>query len=391
MRTAPRAAMTVYGVFAASLFAACAAVPTPLYPIYQQDFGLEPVHVTVVFSIYVASLLVALLCGGRLSDHLGRKPVIAAALLLNLAAILCFIFADSLPDLLLARIVQGFGMGIAIPTCGAAIIDADPARGPALNSVTPFYGMACGGIVTGVLVSYAPMPTLVPYLVTATLTTATLATLAFMPETVSRKAGALASLVPSFAIPPVAREPFVRLAPTVFAGWALGGLFMSLMPTILRHVLHSESRMLSGVVVFALFASAAAGVNFARTRDARAMMVRGGLTMLAGMVLTITGIEIGNVVFIFAGTILTGAGQGFAFSSSMRLLLPLVKEHERAGMLAVFFALSYMAFAVPAIIAGMAAPHIGLARTALWYGVGTGLLLVMSLVAMTRTPQPKRC
>ena len=54
------------------------AAPSPLYPVYQQLWGFSAATLTLVFAVYVGALLLSLLTVGVLSDHVGRRPVIAA-------------------------------------------------------------------------------------------------------------------------------------------------------------------------------------------------------------------------------------------------------------------------------------------------------------------------
>ena len=74
-------------------FLAASAAPTPLYRVYQQEWGFSATLLTVVFGAYALALLTALLTAGRLSDHIGRRPVIALALLLQSVAMCGFLLA----------------------------------------------------------------------------------------------------------------------------------------------------------------------------------------------------------------------------------------------------------------------------------------------------------
>src|SRR5271154_5748051 len=99
---------TITAVAAAITFSACGAAPTPLYHEYQEHFGLTPFTITIIFAAYVLSLLFALLTVGSLSDYIGRRPAILAALALNVVAMVLFMRADSAAALIAARVVQGF-------------------------------------------------------------------------------------------------------------------------------------------------------------------------------------------------------------------------------------------------------------------------------------------
>src|ERR1700748_3526522 len=62
-----------------SLLAASSA-PTPLYAIYQQHWGFSPITPTIVYGVYALTVLASLLTLGRLSDYVGRRRVLLAAL-----------------------------------------------------------------------------------------------------------------------------------------------------------------------------------------------------------------------------------------------------------------------------------------------------------------------
>src|SRR6202011_1193671 len=133
-------------------FLAGSSAPTPLYPLYMTQWGLTPLTVTMIFGIYALAVLFALLFAGRLSDHLGRRPVLLTAALAQAATMVLFGIATSLTGLLLARVVQGLTTGAAIGAVGAAMIDLNKTRGTLANAVAPPFGTPLGALVRGVLV-----------------------------------------------------------------------------------------------------------------------------------------------------------------------------------------------------------------------------------------------
>src|SRR6202020_2941315 len=72
-----------------SLLAASSA-PTPLYAIYQQRWGFSPITTTIVYGAYALTVLASLLTLGRLSDYVGRRPVLLTALAVQVAAMVVF-------------------------------------------------------------------------------------------------------------------------------------------------------------------------------------------------------------------------------------------------------------------------------------------------------------
>jgi MFS family permease len=146
--------ITAVAVVTAMTFAASGAAPTSLYHQYQESFGLAPSAITIIFAAYVLSLLTALLTVGSLSDFIGRRPAILAALALNVVSMAMFMTAGSEAALIAARALQGFATGLATASLGAAILDNDRSRGPVLNSVTAFIGLSVGSLGGAILVTY---------------------------------------------------------------------------------------------------------------------------------------------------------------------------------------------------------------------------------------------
>jgi MFS family permease len=92
---------------------------TPLYVIYQQEFGFSQITLTLIYAAYVIGNITALLFFGRLSDHIGRRPTAIASNALLIVATLVFLFAKGVATLYTARVVSGFAIGIASGTANA--------------------------------------------------------------------------------------------------------------------------------------------------------------------------------------------------------------------------------------------------------------------------------
>jgi hypothetical protein len=375
------AAMTLFSFAGAMLIAASSSAVTPLYRLYQASMHLTPFWITIVFASYVASLLTALLTVGGLSDHIGRRPVILAALLLNAAAMLLFAEARDVGQLILARAVQGLCVGVGTTALGAAILDTNRSRGPLLNSVTAFLGMTAGALGSAALITFAPDPLHRVYDVLLGLTALLIVLLWVVPESTTRKAGALASLRPHVSVPPQSRAILVRLTPANIAAWALGGLYLSLMPTIVATAMGVASPWVGGIVVSALMLTAATSVATFRDWPARRLILMGTSTLSLGVAVSMFGIQQQLVAALLAGTVIAGAGFGSTFSGTLRALLPTAGAHERAGLLSAYYLQSYLAFALPAVAAGLSVPGIGLSTAAYVYGAVIITLAIISLMA----------
>src|SRR5207248_3538921 len=116
------------GVLGALLFAS--SVPSPLYVVYQREWGFSAITLTSVFAVYALALLGALLVVGSISDHVGRRPTLLAALAVEIVAMLAFAGASGVRWLLVARILQGVATGTALGAISAALLDLQPRAKP---------------------------------------------------------------------------------------------------------------------------------------------------------------------------------------------------------------------------------------------------------------------
>ncbi|MBP1843772.1 MFS family permease [Rhizobium petrolearium] len=376
--------MTVYSFTFAVLISVCSSAPTPLYHLYQELFDLSPAMITMIFGSYAFALLAALLTFGGLSDYVGRRPLILAALVINATALVIFMLAESGAMLMAGRIVQGIATGLAFPTFGATILDSDKRHGPILNSITAFLGLMIGTLATGTLVAFAPAPTYLIYAILLVATIAGIIALAFMPETITRRSGALAAMRPRISVPPRARGALIKVTPVNVASWALAGFYLSLMPTLVAVATGITSPFVGGAVVATSMLSATVSVFVFRAFAPQRVLFSATTGLMIGVLITLLGVEERAVGLLFLGTAVAGLGLGSIFSNILKIVLPLAESHERAGLFSAFLVESYLAFAVPAIIAGLAAPALGLSATAYIYGAVIILLAAISIAA-TRT------
>lgn len=360
-------------------FLAASSAPTPLYHLYQEGLHFSAGTLTLIFGVYALSLLAALLTVGSLSDHLGRKPVIFAALVLNMLAMLLFIHADSVAWLIAARTLQGFATGMATAVLGAALLDTDRQQGPLVNSVAPLLGMACGAMGSSLLVEFAPLPTQLIYWALFALMLVQSLYVWQLPESVSRMPGALASLWPTLHVPPQARRALWLSLPVDIAVWAMGGFYLSLAPSLVRAATGSTSNLIGGGLVAVLTLSGAVMIFSLRNRPADKVLRLGAGLLATGVALILGAVHSASLPLFFLATLVAGSGFGAGFLGAVRSVVPLALPHERAGLMSAFYVLSYLAFCLPALLAGNLTRSFGLIATTDGYGV---VLIVLALGAL---------
>src|SRR3984957_913474 len=294
-RLSGRPAVFVLASLIVALLASSAA-PTPLYAIYQARWHFTPITTTVVFGVYAMAVLVALLTVGKLSDHVGRRPVLLTALAAHAGSLVIFATATGVPALLSARVVQGLSTGAALGAIGAAMLDMDRELGTFANAVAPGLGSATGAIASALAVRFLPDPTHLIYLALIGVLALQAIAIAAMRETVSPAPGALASLRPEITLPRALRAPVLTAVPVLFAVWALAGLYGALGPALVHALTGSGDVVLGGLSLFVLAGSAVVATVAFRRAPARTMMMTGIGALIIGVALTVLAVSVGSVV-----------------------------------------------------------------------------------------------
>jgi MFS family permease len=362
-------------------FLAASSAPTPLYAVYSAHWGFSPITTTVVFGVYAVAVLVALLFVGSLSDHIGRRPVLLAAIAVQILAMVVFTTANGVTELFVARVVQGLSTGSALGAVGAGMLDIHRERGTMANAVAPILGTATGALLSGIFVQYLPVPTHLIYLTLIAVFVVQAAGILLMAETAQPRPGAWQSLRIQVGLPTEVRSAFFAAAPALVALWALPGFYASLGPALTRIITGSASPVLGGLGLAVLAGGGAASVLLtARVRPDR-QMVLGTIGLLIGVALTLVSVDELSTALFFVGTAISGAGFGGAFQGAIRTIIPLARPHERSGVLSLLFVVSYLALGVPAVIGGYLVVHDGgLLSTARTYAIAVLVLASLALV-----------
>ncbi|MFE2070898.1 MFS transporter [Streptomyces sp. NPDC059467] len=385
----PRAAFYVLASVVVSFLAASSA-PTPLYATYQAEWGFTPITTTLVFGVYAIAVLSGLLVLGKLSDHVGRRPVLITAIAAQAAAMVMFSTAGGVGELLAARVVQGLSTGAALGAVGAAMMDINRSRGTVANAFAPGLGTATGALLSGLVVQYLPAPTHTVYLGLLGVFAVQAVALALIDETVTKQPGALASLVPEIRLPRTVRGAALAAAPVVFAVWALAGFYGSLGPALVRTLVGSTSAVYGGLGLFVLAFVSAASVLALRKAAATTVMYTGIGALVAGVALTLVAVATSTPALFFVGTAVAGVGFGSGFQGGIRTVLPLTRPHESSGVLSLLFVVAYLGMGVPSVVAGALVVHGGgLLPTSEEYGAVVIALALLALAALLLRGRPQ--
>jgi MFS family permease len=347
-----------------ALFAS--GVPSPLYGVYQELWGFSPEVLTLVYATYAFGVLTTLLLAGRLSDDVGRRPVLLVALAVMIGATVLFIFATSVAWLFVARALQGLATGAALSAAGAALLELHPRRDPVgvglANGVATAAGVGLGVLVSAALVELLPAPRVLPYVALIAVFAIALVGVWLMPEPVAARSRP--RLTPQRPYVPAAiRGPFLLAALAAISSWSIGGLFLSLGPQLSADLFHTTDHLVAGAGVFVLSGAAAAAQLALSRTPPWAGAAGGSIALSAGMVLIAAAASAGSPVLYLAGSVVGGAGFGVAFLGALRALSAVIPNEHRAAVLSAFYVVSYAALSLPAIAGGFVVGELGLLPT----------------------------
>jgi MFS family permease len=383
----PGAAFAGAALTFAALYLAAGA-PTPLLVVFQQEWGFAPWVLTVAFASYAIGLLAALLVAGQLSDYAGRRPVLIAALAVELLSMLMFAFAPGIGWVIAARAVQGIATGAATSAFTASIVEHAPAHhkrlGTIIGSVAPARGLGIGALLTGVAVQFTRHASVIVFAALAVIMAVGAVLTALSAETAARRPGAARSLVPQVVVPRAARREFTAAVPVHLAAWMLSGLFLGLGPTIIQDLFGLHSGVLNGASAFVLPETAAVAGFFLGRLAPRRTTVIGGVGVLIGTAFIVGAVAAGILPLLWLGGLIGAVGFGASFSGALRAITPLAEMHQRAGLFAAVYLVAYLSFGVPAVIAGLLVAPAGLLATVLGYAVAIMLAASAGLVAQIR-------
>lgn len=386
--------VTAYAFAVAMAFS---AVPTPLYVLYQRRDGFSTTMITVIFAAYALGVTASLFLAGHVSDWVGRRRTLLAAVLLSVLAAVSFLVWRSTAGLLVARVVNGLSIGVVTATATAYLAelhshrrpDASGRRAEVVATAANLGGLGVGPLVAGILAQWVAAPLTVPYLVFAALLLLAMGGLLLVPET-KRPPVELPRYRPQrVSVPAAARGRYLAAAAGGLIAFAAFGLFSSLAPTFLAQTLGHTSRALAGATVFAVFASAALLQSLLGTRPARTLLLTGVIVLPLGIALVTTAVWLPNpnLALFLVGGATTGAGSGLLVKASLSTVVELASPESRAEALAGFFLAAYIGLSVPVLGLGIVAGLVP-ARTAL---LGFAALAFVGTVAIAapavRTPR----
>jgi MFS family permease len=358
-------------------------LPTPMYALYAEHMHFAVLTTTVIYATYAGGVLFALLAFGRWSDAIGRRPVLLAGVVFAVASAAVFLVADSVPMLLIGRVLSGLSAGLFTGTATAAVIEAAPpnwrTRAAAVATVANMGGLGIGPLLAGLLVQYAPAPLHLSFIVHIVLAVLAGIAVVVVPET-SQRTGSIGAQ--RLSVPVEVRAVFVVASLAAFAGFAVTGLFAAVAPSFLSQVVGIDNHALAGLIACSIFAaSAVAQVAASRMNPNRAVAV-GCAILVVGMVILAVALQLSSLVGLIAAAVVAGIGQGISFSRGLAAVAERTPADRRAEVSSTYFVVAYVAISLPVVGEGLAAQDWGLQTAGVTFAVAVGVLSTICLVAI---------
>ncbi len=365
---------------------------TPMLLLYRPLLGLSAATVEATFGMYAIGLIPGLLVAGRVSDRIGRRPVVTFAVALSvLAAVVLMLAAHGAGWLFAGRVIMGVASGCAFSAGSAWIkeLSAPPHEHAAAGSgarragAAMTVGFGAGPLVAGAAAQWAPLPTTLPYVPQLVLAALAIPLIARTPETITRRIGLAGAgdrtgnddRAGSGGWRPrvhgIGEPRFVRvvlpLAPWVFGSAAIAMVFV---PGLVIGQMHGAAIFFGAL---AALCTAAAGVlvqPLARRLDRPdrpQLLVIGMSLVTAGLLAEAWVAAVRQPVLVLAAAALLGCGYGFCLVFGLAEVQRLARPGELAGMTAVFQAVTYVGFGAPYLLSVLHA-----------YAPASALLLAMA-------------
>ena len=345
--------------FAFLIVMAFATLPSPLYGIYRIQDHLSPFTITVVFAIFAAGTIAALLSENRIAARLGRRGVMFGAVLIMMAAAGLLAAWKGLPVLIIGRLLTGVAAGLAAGTAITYLIELRLRTHPGESMVfartvgtsISVGALGIGPLLAGCLAEWASYPLTLSYLVVVGLGAVALVGLWFVPETGSPQAHAERQASRHRS----PRLPTPAAAGTVTA-FASNGLFAGASGLILAVTFGRTSHALAGATLFLVFTSGVVSQLATTGWRASRVLALGTASMLVGLFLLVVSVRLTTpslALFLVAGA-LAGAGVGAVFKGTSGIVLEAAAPEDRLAMTSKLLVVLYVGLSIPVVGVGIA-------------------------------------
>lgn len=355
-------------------------IPTPLYPRFQETYGFGAAITTILFAVYAVGVIAGLIIFGRMSESIGRKPILWLGLLLSVASAGAFLVGGDLWVLYLGRILSGLAAGVFTATGTVTVIGNAPqgrlALAATIATAANMGGLGLGILMSGLTAPVVPDPLFDPFLIHLGLLVIAGIAMYWVHDAPPTRKGIKLQLP---GLPAGSRSVFLAATPGAVAGFALAGVYSAVAPNLLSKDLGASSSAVIGTVLALLFLVSAAGQIVFRSLPDRTLLVMGLIGIVVSSLMLVAALLITNLALFIVAVIITGFGQGLSFMAGMRALAGVTPPEQRANVTTTYFVVAYLSISIPSITTGLLAHPLGLVTATV---IATSVFAVVALLGL---------
>ncbi len=361
-------------------------LPTPLYAIYQQRLGFDASWLTIIFSTYAAGVIAALLAVGSWSDQLGRRPMLLAGLAMGAISAVVFLCSDSISGLLIGRLFSGFSAGIMTGTATVAVIELAPRtwkNATLMATAANMLGLGLGPLLAGFTSQELADPLHLVFYVHLALLLLAAVGVALVRETVQRPQQLKLSIQKP-SVPASVRSVFISASIAGLAGFSVAGLFTSMVPSVMIHIMEQRGGLLIGAVIGLFFVASIFGQALLQWLPKTQHMNLGCVGLITGMICLGLSIATSQLLLLVFAGLIAGTGQGMILRAGMGAVTASSPPHQKAAVTSAFFVVLYISISLPVMAVGFGVQVFGLTHVGEFFASLVAVVAFLAMISMKR-------
>src|SRR6266480_1505935 len=364
-------------------------LPTPIYVIYREQFHFSEIVLTLIYAAYVIGTITTMFFLGRLSDQIGRRPVVLVSLGIAAASAIVFFVSNAAVWLFPARILSGLAIALASGASAAWIVELqtlqDTTFATQITIGANLLGLGLGPFIAGLLAEYAQWPLRLCYVVFLLLLIPTVILIWMSQETLDQpRSLAHASVWPRLGVPRQIRERFIPPAITAFATFSVLGFYTALIPSLLAQSLQNKNHAVAGIIVAELFFIGTMVVGFTGKLKSQKGMLLSLVLLVPSVGLLIWAEASRSMWILIVGSAVTGVAAGLGYRFSLQVVNEIAPENRRAEVVSSYLIACYCGISLPVIGIGLLSQASSALIADAIFAVLTSMLAILAFLIQLR-------
>ncbi len=364
-------------------------LPTPIYVIYREQFHFSEIVLTLIYAAYVIGTITTMFFLGRLSDQIGRRPVVLVSLGIAAASAIVFFVSNAAVWLFPSRILSGLAIALASGASAAWIVELqtlqDTTFATQITIGANLLGLGLGPFIAGLLAEYAQWPLRLCYVVFLLLLIPTVILIWMSQETLDQpRSLAHASVWPRLGVPRQIRERFIPPAITAFATFSVLGFYTALIPSLLAQSLQNKNHAVAGIIVAELFFIGTMVVGFTGKLKSQKGMLLSLVLLVPSVGLLIWAEASRSMWILIVGSAVTGVAAGLGYRFSLQVVNEIAPENRRAEVVSSYLIACYCGISLPVIGIGLLSQASSALIADAIFAVLTSMLAILAFLIQLR-------